>query len=128
VGGPRLAAHKKNAARKRAYIIFIDESGFLMLPTVRRSWAPKGQTPVLRHRGRWRQKVSVIGGLSISPRRRRLRLFTQWHPDANVSQWEVIDFLRQLLRHLRGHVIVVWDRLNTHRSQPSARTRRARVA
>ena len=88
----------------------------LMLPTVRRTWAPRGCTPVLRHRGRAHQKVSIIGGLSISPQRKRLRLFLQWHPDANVGEVQVIAFLRQLLRHLRGEVIVVWDRLNAHRS------------
>jgi len=88
-----------------------------MLPTVRRTWAPKGRTPVLRHRGRRHQKISVIGALSISPRRRRLRLFLQWHPDANVGEEQMIAFLRQLLRHLPGEVIIVWDRLNVHRSR-----------
>jgi hypothetical protein len=59
----------------------------------------------------------VIGGLSISPRRRRLRLFLRWHPDANIGELEVTAFLRALLRHLRGDVIIVWDRLNAHRSR-----------
>jgi transposase len=88
-----------------------------MHPIVRRTWAPKGQTPVLRLRGRSHQKVSVIGGLSISPGRRRLRLWLRWHPDANIGEAEVLIFLRQLLRHLRGQVIIVWDRLNAHRSR-----------
>ena len=61
--------------------------------------------------------MSVIGGLSISPTRRRLRLFLRWHVNANVTQTEVIQFLRQLLRHLRGNVIVIWDRLNAHRGR-----------
>ncbi|MCH8141257.1 MAG: IS630 family transposase [Proteobacteria bacterium] len=108
--------------------MFIDESGMLMLPTVRRTWAPRGQTPILHHRGRRHQKVSVIGGLTISPRKKQLRLFLHWHPDANVGEVEVIDFLRELLRHLRGRVIIVWDRLNAHRSRrvkayPASRTR-----
>jgi len=88
-----------------------------MLPTVRRTWAPKGRTPVLRHRGRRHRKISVIGALSISPRRRRLRLFLRWHPDTNVAEEQMIAFLRQLLRHLRGPVIIVWDRLNVHRGR-----------
>ena len=102
-----------------------------MLPTVRRTWAPKGRTPVLRHRGRRHQKISVIGALSISPRRRRLRLFLQWHPDTNVAEEQMIAFLRQLLRHLPGEVIIVWDRLNVHRSRRvrawAAGRRRARA-
>ena len=58
----------------------------------------------------------MIGGLSISPIRRRARLFLAWHVNANVRQDEVIQFLRGLLRHVRGNVIVIWDRLNAHRS------------
>ncbi len=58
----------------------------------------------------------MIGALSISPIRRRVRLFLAWHVNANVRQAEVIQFLRGLLRHLRGNVIVIWDRLNAHRS------------
>jgi hypothetical protein len=87
-----------------------------MLPTVRRTWAPRGQTPILRHRTRSHKKVSTIGALSISPQRRRLGLYLHWHPDKNITQDEVILFLRDLLAHLRGNVILVWDRLNAHRS------------
>jgi hypothetical protein len=87
-----------------------------MLPTVRRTWAPKGQTPILRHRTRSHKKVSTIGALTISPQRRRLGLYLHWHPDKNITQDEVILFLRDLLAHLRGNVILVWDRLNAHRS------------
>ncbi len=90
-----------------------------MLPTVHRTWSPKGQTPALCHRTRSHKKVSVIGpGVpgSISPIRRRVRLDLAWYVNANVRQDEVIQFLRGLLRHLRGNVIVVWDRLNAHRS------------
>ncbi len=87
-----------------------------MLPTVRRTWAPKGQTPILRHRTRSHKKVSAIGALSISPHRRRLGLYLHWHPNKNITQDEVILFLRDLLAHLRSNVILVWDRLNAHRS------------
>ena len=88
-----------------------------MLPTVRRTWAPKGQTPVLHHRTRSHKKVSTIGALTISPGRRRLGLYLHWHPDRNITATEVVDFLRDLLRYLRGNVILVWDRLNAHRSK-----------
>jgi hypothetical protein len=53
-----MAPGKKNAARLKAALVFIDESGFLMAPYVRRSWAPKGATPVLYQCGRSHQKVS----------------------------------------------------------------------
>lgn len=84
----------------------------MMIPPVRRTWAPVGQTPVHRHHYR-RDRVSVIGGLSVSPKRRRLGLYFRLHPK-NISQDEVYDFLWYLLRHLRGHVIVVWDGASIH--------------
>lgn len=57
-----------------------------------------------------------MGGLSLSPGRRRVGLYLHWYPDANLCQEHVLAFLRDLLRHLRGRVIVVWDRIPTHRS------------
>ncbi len=88
-----------------------------MLPTVRRSWSPRGKTPVLHHRTRSHRKVSAIGALTLSPRRRHPGLYLHWHPDKNITTVEIIAFLRALLRHLRGNVILIWDRLNAHRSK-----------
>jgi transposase len=108
-----LAPDKKNATRLGAHLVFVDESGFLLIPSVRRTWAPRGQTPVLRC---WQRhdRISAISGLSISPRRRRLSLYFQLH-DANLHAPEACAFVRHLLRHLRGPVIVVWDNGNIHK-------------
>jgi len=111
-----MAASKKNAARLGAYLVFVDESGFLLIPTVLRTWAPRGCTPILHHRYR-RDKVSVISGISVSPQRQRLGLFYRMHL-TNIGQVEVCEFLRQLLRHLPGHVIVLLDNSNTHKGDP----------
>jgi len=46
----RVAAYKKNTTRLGAHIVFADESGFLMIPNVARTWAPQGKTPIYRHR------------------------------------------------------------------------------
>jgi transposase len=86
-----------------------------MHPTVQRTWAPRGCTPLLRQRTRCYRKISAIGGVSISPARRRLGWYLQFHPNLSIRQEQVIAFLRHLLWHLRGQVIVVWDRLNAHR-------------
>jgi transposase len=95
--------------------VFIDETGFFLHPLVRRTWAPCGQTPILRQRTRHHRKISTIGGISISPRRRRLTWYLHFHSDQSIRQEQIIAFLRDLLAHLRGHVIVVWDRLGAHR-------------
>ena len=87
----------------------------MLTPTVVRTWAPRGQTPCLRHSQR-HDRISVISGLSVSPTRLRVGLYYQWHHH-NVRDVEAVAFLRHLLRHLRGPVVLIWDRLGVHRSQ-----------
>lgn len=79
---------------------------------MRRTWAPRGQTPVIHHWDR-RDKVSAISALTVSPRRQRLGLYLHVHPD-NLTHVEVAVFLRHLLRHLRGHVVLIWDQGPIH--------------
>jgi transposase len=55
-----------------------------------------------------RDRVSAISAISVSPRRKRLNLFFQLHLK-NIRQQQARDFLRHLLRHLRGHVYLLWD-------------------
>lgn len=80
---------------------------------VRRTWAPRGRTPILRHLGH-RDKVSALSGISVSPRRRRLGLYIRFFENRNVKAPNIIAFLRQLLRHLGGRIIVIWDRGRPH--------------
>jgi transposase len=87
----------------------------MLTPTVMRTWAPRGQTPRLRHSQR-HDRISVISGISVSPTRHRLGLYYQWHHQ-NIRELEAVAFLRHLLRHLRGPVIVIWDRLGVHRGK-----------
>jgi putative transposase len=70
---------------------------------------------VLRHSYR-RDKISVIGILTVSPAGRKLGFYARFHTD-NIGGLEVISFLRHLLRHLRGHVFVIWDGGKIHRSK-----------
>lgn len=88
-----------------------------MAPLVRRTWAPQGHTPILRQRGRSHQKVSVIAALAVSPRGRRVHLFFRIYPEVAVTGPLVRDFLCQLSLHLRGRSLILWDRLNVHRSR-----------
>lgn len=111
-----MAAYKKNAARLGAYLVFVDESGFLLTPSVMKTWSPKGQTPLHRHHYR-REKVSVISGVSVSPARKRMGLYFSLYAH-NIRPGEVGQFLRHLLKHLRGPVIVIWDNAQIHRGKP----------
>lgn len=62
---------------------------------------------MVRHFDR-RDRISVISAITVSPKRRRLNLYFQLH-FKNIQQQEVRAFLRELLRHLRGHVFLLWD-------------------
>jgi len=86
-----------------------------LTPTVRRTWAPRGQTPVIHHWDR-RDRVSAISAVTVSPQRQHLGLYLHLYPD-NLTHVEVAIFLRHLLRHLRGHVVLVWDRGPIHRGR-----------
>ena len=117
MGRQRLAAHSKKANDTGAHLVLIDESGLFLNPLVRRTWAPKGQTPVLEADGGHRKKVSVIGGISVSPTARRLGFYFATEPDGFYTADKVVEYLRDLLQHLRGPVIVVWDRGPNHRGE-----------
>jgi transposase len=107
----------QRARQSHARIAFVDESGFLMNPLRKKVWAPKGQTPELRHRTRHHEKVSVIGALVAGSGPQEVELLTQWHPGANVNQSRVVEFLEKLLAEQPGAMIVVWDNLAAHRGQ-----------
>ena len=94
-------------------IAFVDESGFMLQPVRRRTWAPRGKTPI-HHAWDRRDRLSVIAALTLSPRRRRPGVFFQLHA-ANIRAEQVIGFLLELRRHVRRRVVVVWDRLGAHR-------------
>lgn len=50
----------------------------------------------------------------MSPTRRRVGLYVHLY-EQNISQTEVAYFLKDLLRHLRGNVIVLWDGASIHK-------------
>lgn len=115
MGRAALAGSKKNARRRRAWIIFEDESGVSERPSVRRTWAPRGQTPVLIHAFNW-GKISVAAALAYRWDGRRCRLYFQTRPGSYGAE-SLILFLKDLRRHFPGQrVILVWDGLPAHKS------------
>jgi putative transposase len=104
-----LAPDQKKVRRQKAHLVLIDETGVFLNPLVRRSWAVRGNTPVIGGDGGHRKKVSVIGAVSVSPTARRLGLYFATRPDGFFTADAVVPFLRDLLKHLRGKVVVLWD-------------------
>lgn len=115
MGAGDMAGSKKNAARRGATIVFVDESGFSERPSIQRSWAPRGQTPFLSHRfGHW-QNLSAIGAVAYSPAGRRARFFLMLVRGAVRSE-HIIRFLKLLHQHVPGLIILIWAGINPHRS------------
>jgi hypothetical protein len=112
-----LAQGKKNAGRLGASLVFLDESGLLMMPLVRRTWAPRGKTPFLWQRTNSYRKVSAIAVLVVSSRRDRVRLLFRLHPNANINAASVLSFLQHLRRHIHGPIFLLWDRFLAHRAR-----------
>jgi len=86
----------------------------MLQPLVRRTWAPRGERPVMycwdRH-----DRLSVIAGLTLSAERHRIGLYFTIH-DHNVKTPEVEAFIRQVQRQIGRPLVVVMDRLPAHRS------------
>ena len=104
---------KRRANRLGAWLVFADESGFLLIPNVKRTWSPKGETPIIRYKLQ-HQKLSAISALAVSPRRRRIALYLQIRRRA-FKGLDVQRFLHYLLKQLRGPIILLWDQGPIHK-------------
>jgi len=83
---------------------------------VRTTWAPRGETPILKPRGNHWTKISVSAALGFRWDGQRARLFARTKPDSFNSA-NLIAFLKAMKRFVAGQkVILVWDHLPAHRS------------
>jgi transposase len=112
---PRI---KKKARRQGAHIALIDESGLLMAPLARRTWAPRGQTPEQEQKSGTREKVSIAAAVWLSPRRDRLGLYFHTLANGYFDSWYMAAFLEAMLKDLAGRFVVVWDGGTMHKGDP----------
>jgi transposase len=115
VGEEALAATEKRARRQNALIMFEDESGVSLLPSVRATWAPRGHTPVLRHPFNWK-RLSLAGALAYEPDGSDAHLFFELRPGAYNDE-TLIEFLSELHDDEQRAVLLIWDGLPSHRSR-----------
>jgi transposase len=109
-----LAGAQKRAATDRRTIVWVDESGFYLLPARVRTYAPRGLTPVLRVflTRDTRDHLSVISAITSAG-----KLFLRTHEHA-IQSGDVVRFLQHLLAHVPGRLLVIWDGAPIHRAQP----------
>jgi transposase len=104
-----LAGDQKGAEAQDQTILFIDESGFYPLPSVVRTYAPVGHTPVLRE---WWTRDHLSAIVAISPEG-QLYFHSQ---DGALNSAAVVAFLEHLLREVSGRMVIIWDGAPIHRS------------
>jgi transposase len=103
---PRI---EKQASKRNANLVFVDESGFMMTPTIRRTFAPRGSSPVNKvsdPHGR----ISIIAAISVSPKKTRLNM--QYHildDNTNYRGPSIVEFLKQLRIQVCKPMNLIWD-------------------
>ncbi|MFE8941980.1 transposase [Streptomyces sp. NPDC007872] len=102
----------------RARIVFLDESRVSLLPQVRRTCAPRGRTPPLRHRLNWKRASTAAAlGYHAADPERNPRLCFHLKPGSHDTAG-LIEVLRQMKVFYRGErVVLVRDGLSAHWSR-----------
>jgi transposase len=103
----------REAFRRQAHIAFLDESGFLLQPLVRRTLAPRGQRVVIRCSAK-HDKVSAISSVTLRPKAMRVGLYFRLLIDRNFHGEDVVEFLEDLTYQVPGEWTVVWDGNHIH--------------
>jgi transposase len=103
---PAILKRAQNEART---IVFADESGFYMSPALEKTWSPAQQTPVLRAHVS-RAHLSVIGGMTLEG-----SLYVQIHK-SSIGAHAAVQFVRHLLAHVPGRIVLLWDSARIHKS------------
>jgi transposase len=90
-------------------IVFVDESGFSQRPARKRTWAPRGHTPILEFNFNWK-RVSAIAGVSFC------ELWFALH-EGTIRAPQVVEFVKQLQARIGQKLLLIWDGLSAHGSR-----------
>ena len=105
-----MARAQKKAEDENRSLVWIDEAAFYLLPALVRTWAPVGEPPILRAPCSY-DHLSAISAITPNG---QLLLHVQ---AAAYHGADVVRFLRHVLRHIDGKLLIVWDGASIHRSQ-----------
>jgi transposase len=101
-------ALRERARRERRTLVFVDESGFYLLPGVVKTYGPRGETPILDE---WqtRDHLSVMGGLTPAG-----KVYVLVRPEC-LNGLHTVAFLEHVARHAGRRLLVIWDGSMIHR-------------
>jgi transposase len=111
----------RDAWRRRAHVGFLDESGSMLMPLVRRTLARRGRRVWLRC-ATTHERVSAISCVTLSPQARHVGLYFWLLLNRNFHGEEVVEFLGHLTGQVPGEWTVVWDRSNSHSKSGAVKT------
>ncbi len=99
---------RRKVVRERRTLVFVDESGFYLLPGTVKTYGPKGKTPVI---DKWltRDHLSVMAGCTPAG-----KVYTLVRPES-LSSVHAVTFLEHLLRQAGTRLLVIWDGSPIHR-------------
>lgn len=90
--------------------MFVDEVGFSLKPTVSRTWAPCGQTPILTAKMNW-SKLSTIGAITTTGH------FFQNTKEGAIRGADVLKFVRHVMAHVPGKLTILFDNARIHHTK-----------
>jgi transposase len=99
---------RERARRQHRSLVFVDESGFYLLPGVVKTYAPRGETPIIDE---WqtRDHLSVMGGLTPQG-----KVYVLVRPES-LNGLHTIAFFEHLVRYAGRRLLVIWDGSPIHR-------------
>lgn len=105
-----MARDQKKGELENRTTVFVDQSGFYLLPFLMRTYAPIGETPEIRAPLSKDHLASMSG---ITPDG---KLYMQVQNKSYEGE-DAASFLKHLLRNIDGKLLVLWDKSPIHRSQ-----------
>lgn len=103
-------AIKKRAKKEKAIIYFGDETGMRSDHQAGRSYAPKGQTPVIKKTGQ-RFSLNMISAISNSGHLQFMII------DGRFNSGVFLDFLKRMVRYSRKKIYFVTDGHPAHKTK-----------
>jgi transposase len=103
-----VAFSEKGALKEGRTIVFCDQSGFYLLPMVVRTYAPVGQTPILKEH-LTRDHLLAMSGITLDG-----RLYMREQQRAFKGE-DAVRFLKHLMRQIPDKLLIIWDGSPIHR-------------